>query len=59
MMHKCPTCGKDCDCAEAQPEEFDGITVDKTEFCTHWMTAGCRPEDLETNLPEEEDDDVT
>jgi hypothetical protein len=43
-MHTCPDCGKDCECG------CDG----NVEFCTHWMTAGCRPEDLETNLPEEE-----
>jgi hypothetical protein len=56
-MHKCPACGKDCSCADVLPEEGDPNRTDMLEFCTHWMTAGCRPEDLETNLPEEEEKD--
>jgi hypothetical protein len=42
-MHTCPDCGLDCSCE-------GGV-----EFCTHYLTSGCRPEDLETNLPEEEE----
>ncbi len=40
--------GQSISAGQAVGEIYDG-----GEFCTHWLTAGCRPEDLETNLPEE------